>query len=180
MAKKDKNTIDLPDVSDIPGQEHVRPPRLGELADTTASSADEEGDDVLNQSGEEDVLAPGVPEQSEGYGGGRARDEALTNSSDVTAEEKSTLENLDRWRSDAEGKVLVESALDETDEDGDPLNEGGLADDEVGDDLDVPGAEEDDVEEELGEEDEENNDYSLSDEDDHEELEDYGARGEQD
>ena len=50
MAKKDKNTIDLPEVSDIPGQEHVRPPKLGELADTTASSDDEEGDDVLNQS----------------------------------------------------------------------------------------------------------------------------------
>ena len=47
MAKKEKNTIDMPEVSDIPGQEHVRPPRLGELADETASSADEEGDDVL-------------------------------------------------------------------------------------------------------------------------------------
>ena len=54
MAKKDKNTIDLPEVSDIPGQEHVRPPRLGELADNTASSDDEEGDDVLNQKEDDD------------------------------------------------------------------------------------------------------------------------------
>lgn len=44
--KPEKATIDLPGVSDIPGQEHVHIPPLGELADTTASSADEE--DVLN------------------------------------------------------------------------------------------------------------------------------------
>ncbi len=36
-------TINLPDVSDIPGQENIRPMPLGELADTTASSDDEEG-----------------------------------------------------------------------------------------------------------------------------------------
>lgn len=162
MAKKDKNTIDLPEVSDIPGQEHVRPPRLGELADTTASSADEEGDDVLNQSEDED-------------------DEFVSgDESDVTREERSTLAGIDRRRADSEDEVLRESALDNTDDDGDPLNEGGLGYDEAGDDLDVPGSDEDDADEELGEEDEENNDYSLSDEDDHEEAEDYGARSEQD
>jgi hypothetical protein len=46
--KSDETTLDLPDVEDIPGQEHVQAPQLGELADTTASSADEEGDDVFN------------------------------------------------------------------------------------------------------------------------------------
>ena len=40
--------MDLPDVEDIPGQEHVQAPRLGELADTTIASADEEGDDVFD------------------------------------------------------------------------------------------------------------------------------------
>jgi hypothetical protein len=40
--------IDLPDVSDIPGQEHVSAPRLGEMADTTISSADEEGDEIFD------------------------------------------------------------------------------------------------------------------------------------
>jgi hypothetical protein len=39
-------TLDLPDVKDIPGQEHIYPPPLGELADTTISSADEEGGDL--------------------------------------------------------------------------------------------------------------------------------------
>ena len=44
--KPEKTTIDLPEVSDIPGQEHVHVPPLGDLADTTISSDDEE--DVLN------------------------------------------------------------------------------------------------------------------------------------
>jgi hypothetical protein len=35
--------IDLPEVSDIPGQEHFVPAPLGILADTTISSDDEEG-----------------------------------------------------------------------------------------------------------------------------------------
>jgi hypothetical protein len=39
-------TIDLPDVHDIPGQENIHVPPLGELADTTISSDDEE--DILN------------------------------------------------------------------------------------------------------------------------------------
>ena len=147
MAKKDKNTIDLPEVTDIPGQEHVRPPRLGELADTTASSADEEGDDVLNPVDEE---------------------LALGNEGDVTADERSTLANIDRRRADSEDEVLRESALDTVDDDGDPLNEKGLNSDEAGDDLDIPGSEDDDADEELGEEDEENNDYSLSDNNDDE------------
>src|SRR3954452_4365022 len=35
--------IDLPDVSDIPGQENIVVPQIGEMADTTISSDDEEG-----------------------------------------------------------------------------------------------------------------------------------------
>lgn len=42
----DETNINLPEVKDIPGQEHVRPPSLGELADTTASSDVEEGKGV--------------------------------------------------------------------------------------------------------------------------------------
>jgi hypothetical protein len=44
--KPERTTIDLPDVTDIPGQEHIHVPPLGELADTTISSDDEE--DILN------------------------------------------------------------------------------------------------------------------------------------
>ena len=39
--------IDLPDVKDIPGQEFVHAPPLGELGDTTISSEDEEGPEDL-------------------------------------------------------------------------------------------------------------------------------------
>jgi hypothetical protein len=35
--------LDLPDVEDIPGQENIKVPPLGALADTTISSDDEEG-----------------------------------------------------------------------------------------------------------------------------------------
>ena len=41
--------MDMPEVKDIPGQEHVHVPPLGELADTTASSADEEGYGILDE-----------------------------------------------------------------------------------------------------------------------------------
>ncbi len=44
--KPEITTIDLPDVSDIPGQENIHIPPLGALADTTISSDDEE--DILN------------------------------------------------------------------------------------------------------------------------------------
>ena len=50
--------LDMPDARDIPGQEHVHVPRMGDLADTTISSDDEEGkglleDDASNVSNEE-------------------------------------------------------------------------------------------------------------------------------
>jgi hypothetical protein len=151
MAKKDstpdKNTIDLPEIKDIPGQEHVRPLKMGELADGTASSDDEEGDDVLEPKTDELGIVMG-------------------NDGDVSAEERSTLANIDNTRADSEDEVLSEVQLDNVDDDGTPLNEKSSRRDLAGDDLDVPGTEDDDADEALGEEDEENNDYSLSDNND--------------
>lgn len=46
--KPEETTMDLPDVKDIPGQEFIHVPRLGELADTTISSDDEEGKDIFD------------------------------------------------------------------------------------------------------------------------------------
>jgi|SRR5580658_724021 hypothetical protein len=144
MAKKEKNTIDMPEVRDIPGQEHVRPPRLGELADETASSADEEGDDVLSplDSGEDKGLR-------------------LDRSSNVTAEERADLALAARDDSGEDEETLRTGLLDSTDEDGDPLNEKsfgeGRNDDLSADDLDVP-----EVDDQEGDEDEENEDYSIS------------------
>jgi hypothetical protein len=147
MAKNDKKTMDLPEVSDIPGQEHIKPLRLGELSDTTASSADEEGDDVLE---EDDDL---------GLGKGN----------NVSREEKRDLARAARGEDGTEDDVLDEAALDNTDDDGDPLNEDSFGHERSGDDLDVPGGGEDD---EPGEEDEENEEYSLTKNDeDHDDLE---------
>jgi len=57
--------------------------------------------------------------------------------------------------------------LDDTDEDGEALNEGT---DLTGEDLDVPGADLDDDDELIGEEDEENNSYSDADDDEEDDV----------
>lgn len=151
MAKKEKNTIDMPEVRDIPGQEHVRPPKLGEMADETASSADEEGNEVLGP-----------------LDNGEDNDLRLGGTSNVSREEREDLARM--GRDGADDAPLREGLLDSTDEDGTPLNEKsfgeGRNDDVSGDDLDVPGADDDNHDEALGEEDEENNDYSISDNND--------------
>ena len=139
MAKKDKKTIDLPEVKDIPGQENVKPPRLGELADTTASSDDEEGDDILEP------------------------DDLLDSDTNVSREERIALARVGGREAGTEDDVLDEAALDSTDDDGDPLNEGSFGRDVSGDDLDIPEADD-------GEEDEENSDYNTDKNEDDSEI----------
>jgi hypothetical protein len=53
--KQDNASLDLPDARDIPGQEHIHIPPLGELADTTISSADEEGARVFENDVEDET-----------------------------------------------------------------------------------------------------------------------------
>jgi hypothetical protein len=135
--KSESFTIDLPDVKDIPGQEFIHPLPLGEIADTTISSDDEEGVGILDED-EESLTSP---------------------TSNVSAVEKKVLEAADEDMPTTDDKNVRKAELDSTDESGTPLNEGtGVG---RGSDLDVSGAEEDDLNEELGEEDEENNEYSL-------------------
>lgn len=80
---------------------------------------------------------------------------------DVSPEERRLLAETARTGPASEDEALHRASLDETDEDGTPLEEKGLDQDLAGDDLDIPGADEDDADEALGEEDEENNEYSL-------------------
>src|SRR5688572_27336911 len=47
--KPESAIIDIPDVKDIPGQEHIIPPPMGELADNTAASDDEEGVGIFEE-----------------------------------------------------------------------------------------------------------------------------------
>jgi len=43
----DQAALDLPEARDIPGQEHIHVPPMGEVADITISSVDEEADELL-------------------------------------------------------------------------------------------------------------------------------------
>lgn len=79
----------------------------------------------------------------------------------ISPQEKQLLDNA----GDDEEDEIQKASLDNTDEDGEKLNEDSLAENRSGDDLDVPGAEEDDDNEAIGEEDEENNAYSLGGDD---------------
>lgn len=139
----EKETVEviIPVVNDIPGQEDFVPPPLGDLADTTISSADEEGDDIYEENIDEEIL------ESE--------------DSNVSQTEK---DDLSKSANDMPGddENLREAALDSTDDDGTPLNEESFKKNVTGTDLDVPGAQQDDANEKIGEEDEENNEYSIA------------------
>ncbi len=54
QLKSETAIMDLPEVKDIPGQENIVPMPLGELADTTISSDDEEGVGILDFEDEDD------------------------------------------------------------------------------------------------------------------------------
>jgi hypothetical protein len=58
--------INLPDVSDIPGQENVTVPRMESFMDVTASSADEEGESVFGEEDLNDTTAHTSMGQDEG------------------------------------------------------------------------------------------------------------------
>lgn len=129
----DEAILDLPDVEDIPGQEHIKVPKMKEFHDTTLSSDDEEGVGVFDE------------------------DETDADT-DVTPEEKELLQRSSESMSGTDDEERRQSMLDNTDTDGEPLNETVEV---SGEDLDIPGAEDDDDNEAIGEEDEENNSYSI-------------------
>lgn len=137
--KQEPVVINLPDVEDIPGQENFIPMDRDLSANITVASADEEGDDILEN--EDDLI-------NENSG------------SNVSEMEK---RDLRKAANDMPGddRELRKAALQSTDDDGTPLNEGSFDKDISADDLDVPGASLDDANEKIGEEDEENNEYSL-------------------
>lgn len=109
---------------------------MNALADTNNYAAGNEGETIIEREQKDDT--------------------------DITNDE---LDLLDQAGSEKDEDDINEEAaqLDDSDEDGDALNEGS---DLTGEDLDVPGADLDDDDELLGEEDEENNSYSESDQGD--------------
>lgn len=141
--KPDEATIDLPEVKDIPGQEHVHVLPLGELADTTASSDDEEGAGLLDDLNSEDDTTI-----------------RMGTDADITSTDRETLERGDDYMPTRDEDRLAQ-AMDNTDFEGEPLNEAGFGTERTGKDLDTSGIDEDDAMENIGEEDEENNQWSL-------------------
>src|SRR5690349_20323335 len=51
----DETILDLPDVEDIPGQEHIIPPQINEMADVTIASDDEEGVGLFRDDDDDDL-----------------------------------------------------------------------------------------------------------------------------
>lgn len=140
--KSEEFEIDLPDTKDIPGQENIHALPPGEFADTTISSADEEGTGILDDTDEQDEVSNQL-------------------NANVTKDERKVLDDAAGKINSADQQNLDSAQLDQYDEDGELLNEKtGLS----GKDLDVPGSELDDDNEDIGEEDEENNPYSLDEE----------------
>jgi len=184
--KQDKANLDLPDVKDIPGQENITVPNLREMADTTISSADEEGTGILDEDDtdatserigpaqeideedliineDEDKVEEELDEEDEADKSEDdlvITDDSVDPESDVTEDEKIALERSSIDVDTPDNEALYDAQPDNTDFDGEKLNE---QTDFSGKDLDVPGAEDDDDSEEIGEEDEENNEYSLGD-----------------
>jgi hypothetical protein len=126
---------------EIPGQEGFIPAPLGEIADTAISSADEEGEDIYVNTIVEEIL-----ESEDSNVSQTEKDDLIKSANDMPGDD----ENLRR------------AALDNTDDDGAPLNEESFKRNVTGTDLDVPGAQQDDANEKIGEEDEENNEYSIA------------------
>lgn len=136
--------IDLPDVKDIPGQEFVNTPPAGALRDTTISSDDEEGRGVFDLDDSEDLT--------------------MGTQYDVTKDERRALED-DNYLPTADEDNLRRAKMDDTDFQGEELDEASFGDVVTGDDLDVPESTDDTIttslDEEEGDDDEENKYYSL-------------------
>jgi hypothetical protein len=143
--RPDEATIDMPEVKDIPGQEHIHVPPMGELADTTISSADEEGAGILDELNEEES------------------DEEIVmgTEADIPSADREMLERGDDYMPTRDEDRLNQASMDSTDFEGEPLNEASFGPERTGRDLDTGDIGDDDKMENIGEEDEENNQWSL-------------------
>jgi hypothetical protein len=142
--EQDGDYIEIPDVSDIPGQENITNAGIPEaMSDTTPASDDEEGiqdgKDILEEDDDTKIV--------------------MGTEADVTAEDLAMLGDPDQDMDLNDDELVRKEGLDDTDFDGDPLNEAAVDEASTGDDLDVPEEEEDD--EKKTEDDEENDYYSL-------------------
>ena len=144
--RPEETTINLPEVSDIPGQENVSAAPLGELADTTSSSDDEEGRNIFNDEDESDA------------------DYIMGTEGDVRKDERSALEDVD-YMPTRDADNLRRAGMDNTDFQGEELNERGFGNERSGRDLDIPEERDDTTTDAMGQGDEENKTFSLGSDD---------------
>jgi hypothetical protein len=137
----EETTIELPDVKDIPGQEFVHVPPAGMMADTTIASAGEEGSRVFDREDADSRTRTG-------------------SDFDVSPEERSALEKTEYMPTTDEDN-LQRAALDNTDFQGEALNEKSFGEETSGDDLDIPDETDETRTDAMGQGDEENKLYSL-------------------
>jgi hypothetical protein len=138
---QDETYMELPEMKDIPGQEHIHNAGVpGEMADTTTSSDSEEGvsdgKDLLSEEEDDVEIVMGTE-------------------ADVTKDDLLLLGDPDADNDLNEDELVLNARVDDIDDEGDPLNESGS--DASGRDLDTPEVEDDDE----GSADEENDFYSL-------------------
>ncbi|MDB5251129.1 MAG: hypothetical protein JWP27_298 [Flaviaesturariibacter sp.] len=143
----EETTIDLPDVKDIPGQEFVHVAPLGELADTTASSADEEGEGLFSDDEDDETEI------------------VMGTEADVTASERGMLERDQEFMPTRDEASLRQASLDHTDLEDEELNEGSFGELLSATDLDTGDRSDETRTEAMGQGDEENKNYSLGSDD---------------
>jgi hypothetical protein len=144
LAEDGNAYVEIPDVSDIPGQENIVNAGVpGAMSDTTISSDDEEGirdgKDILAEDDDTKIV--------------------MGTEADVTAEDLALLGDPDQDMDMNEDELVRKEGLDDTDFDGDPLNEAAVDEGSTGNDLDTP--EEESEEGQNYVDDEENDYYSL-------------------
>lgn len=146
--RSEETIIDLPDVKDIPGQEFVHVPNLGELADTTVASADEEGTGIrgLDETDSENLA------RNTDFDVRPDEREALRDTTYMPTRDEDNLRQARMDNVDFEGEALNEESFGE----GQSLSAAG---------LDIPDEVDETRTDAMGQGDEENKDYSLEDTD---------------
>ena len=143
----EETILELPDVKDIPGQEFVHPLPLGGLADTTISSADEEGEGLFEDDEEDDT------------------DIVMGTEADVSNAERDMLEKNDTYMPTRDEAYLQQATMDNTDFEGEALNEESFGSELSGRDLDTGDMDDGTRTDALGQGDEENQNFSLGSDD---------------
>ena len=111
----EETILDLPDVKDIPGQEFVHNPSLDGLGDTTIASDDEEGTRIFDQDDDESTTSG--------------------TDADVSKDEITALRDITYMPTRDENN-LRRATMDNTDFEGEPLNERSFGEERNGKNLD--------------------------------------------